>query len=392
MATEPKVEQLRHWDLLAGFRRLLEKLGRRPRRRKGGPARKLTEHDYLCAFLFAQFNPVIGSMRGLCGCSHFRRVQQEVCSRPISLGSFSEAQSAFGPERAAQAYERLVGERLRMAGGAGPLRPQQARALVCLVDSSVFRALPRMCWAMWRKQYSATQRAVRLHLKFKLFNQEPGALKITEGRCCEREAFAQMIEQGEFYVGDRNYGRDYGLLEDLDDAGCGFIVRLCESARLSVIKELALSEADRAAGVVSDQIVRLGWRESAQTRLLRVVRIEKPELDEPLIIITNQLNPEGFSAALLAEIYRYRWAVELFFRWFKCVLAEPKNWHWLAESPDGVAIQIYTALIGSLLLARHVGQLPDKRSMEALQFHSMGMATDEELEVVVAAQARKKSR
>lgn len=382
--------QLKGWDLLGEFRAVLEKTtpSKRKARPKGGPARLLSEEDYLCAFLFAQFNPVLDSMRGLCGCTELRRVQQQVCSRPISLGSFSEAQAVFGYERLGEAFEMLVRENLRF-GIAGRSPKEKPPPVLNLADSSVFRALPRMAWAEWRHQ-KTTQRAVRLHLLFNVFDGEPSQALVTEGRRCERKAFAEMTSEGGFYVGDRYYGRDYQFLKALDEGGCSFIFRLCENATVTVHEDLPLDDEDRAAGVVSDQIVRLGSRDYLHSELVRVVRIEKPELDEPLILVTNQLDREAFSAALLAEIYRQRWAIELFFRWIKCIFARPEQWHWFAESPEGVQIQIYLALIAAVLLARRLARLPSKRCMEMLRFHSMGMADDEELEAFLERETRKK--
>ena len=260
-----------------------------------------------------------------------------------------------------------------------------------LIDSSVFTALPRMDWAEWRHQ-GTTQRAVRLHLKFNVLRGEPGEVSITPGRTCERAAFKKMVKPGEFYTGDRNYSRSYGLLKYLDEQNCGYLVRLLERAVLTTVEELPLTEEDRAAGVVSDQLVRLGSEKSECLNLVRVLRIEKEELDEPVILVTNRLDPATHSAALLAEIYRGRWEIELFFRWFKCILGRADQWHWFAESPDGVAIQIYSALIAALLLARHAGKLPAKRQMEAIRFHAMGWLSDSELEQVLAgALARKRS-
>lgn len=390
---EPKgtitAAQLQSWALLGDFRAALDKVAPSPLRPrpKGGPERLLVEEDYLCSFLFAQFNPVITSMRGLCACSHLERVQQEVCSRPISLASFSEAQSVFGFERLEKVFENLVKESLqsRMVG-----KSDKTAAQLFLVDSSVFRALPRMEWAQWRHQ-KTTQRAVRLHLKFNLFDQQPSEASITEGRHCERKAFARMIKKGEFYVGDRYYGRDYQLLKELDVAGCGYAIRLCENANLTVIEELPIDEEDRAAGVVSDQIVRLGARECWHCGPVRVVRIEKEGMEEPVIVVSNRLERNSFSAALIAEIYYHRWAIELFFRWFKCVLGRANQWHWFAESEQGVAIQIYTALIAALLLSRRLGKLPNKRCMEMLRFYLMGMASKAELETFLERQLRKKT-
>jgi hypothetical protein len=386
------VEELQSWSLLGDFRAALKKLAPCPARArpKGGPDRLLSEEDYLCAFLFAQFNPLIDSMRGLCACSKLERVQHEICSRPISLGSFSEAQSVFGYGRLEQLFEELVNDNLRhgVSGNSKGGDIGKAPAVLHLVDSSVFRAVPRMCWAQWRHQ-NTTQRAVRLHLKFNLFDRQPSEVRVTEGRRCERKALAEMVSKGEFYVGDRYYGRDYKWLKALDEAECGYIIRLCENASVTVIKDLPLGEEDKATGVVSDQIVRLGARECWQSASLRVVHIEKPELDEPVILVTNQLERESFSAALVAEIYHQRWAIELFFRWFKCVLGRAKQWHWFAESLEGVTIQIYAALIAALLLSRHLGKLPNKRCMEMLRFHSVGMASNEELEASLGRELQK---
>jgi hypothetical protein len=387
-------DQLRHWSLLDDFRAALDHVTPCPRKVNvaGGPERLLTEVDYLSAFLFAQFNPVIDSMRGLCAASELEAVQQRVCSRAISLASFSEAQAVFGFQRLEQVFERLVRENLRRSA-LGPdsgdsRRRKQARQLE-LIDSSVFRALPRMHWAQWRTQ-GKQQRAVRLHLKFNLLERLPEDVRITEGRVCERQAFADMVTADEFYVGDRNYGRDYQLLGALDEKHCGYIIRLCENAAQTVVEELAIDDEDRSAGVVSDRVVRLGARERWHHGPVRVVRIEKPELEEPLYLVTNRLERDELSAALIAQIYHQRWAIELFFRWFKCVLGKPRRWHWFAESEQGVAIQIYSCLIASLLLSERLGKLPDKRTMEMLQFYFSGLASVAEMERFLERRLHKK--
>lgn len=56
-----------------------------------------------------------------------------------------------------------------------------------------------------------------------------------------------------------------------------------------------------------------------------------------------------------------------------------EQWHWFAESAEGVGIQLYCALIAALLLARRLGKLPNKRMVEALRWHQMGMIDEDEL-------------
>jgi IS4 transposase len=107
---------------------------------------------------------------------------------------------------------------------------------------------------------------------------------------------------------------------------------------------------------------------------LRVVWVQTPK--EVLALVTN-LGPEELSAGEVALLYKERWQIELFFRWVKCILGCR---HWLAESPDGVAIEIYLALIAALLLQLYTGQAPNRRMMELIQFYLLGVASLDELE------------
>jgi hypothetical protein len=335
--------ELRHWSLLDAFSQQLDAAAlshpalasRGQPSKPGGPTRLLTQNDYLKAFLFAQFNPVIDSMRGLCAASHLPKVQAQVCTRPISLGSFSEAQHVFSSALLEQVFANLLKRDPDVFNAPGS---RHARLLA--IDSTVIRAIPRMDWAEWRHQ-GKTQRAVRLHLKFHLLSDEPADVTISEGRMCEREAFEQMLKPGEIYVGDRNYTRSYKLLQRMDELDCGYIIRLNANAHFEVIEELPLSAADRAAGVTSDRLVRIGGRNATQHGPVRLITIERDTLEEPLYLLTNRLDPSDYPAELVGEIYRSRWQIEMFFRWFKCVLGRPEQWHWLAESEAGVAIQIY---------------------------------------------------
>ena len=90
-------------------------------------------------------------------------------------------------------------------------------------------------------------------------------------------------------------------------------------------------------------------------------------------------------AELIAPIYRYRWQVELFFKWFKSILGCR---HLMAESPDGVAIQIYSALIAALMLQLFTGKRPGKWAMELIRLYLMGYA---ELDEVITLLAPRKT-
>ena len=84
----------------------------------------------------------------------------------------------------------------------------------------------------------------------------------------------------------------------------------------------------------------------------------------------------------MALIYRYRWQIELFFKWLKCIL---DCRHWFAQSPQGLTLEVYCALIASVLLVLWTGQRPTKRPWEALQPYWMGWVSLAELTRVMVA-------
>jgi len=140
--------------------------------------------------------------------------------------------------------------------------------------------------------------------------------------------------------------------------------------------------------VIRSAWVRLGCKARYRSQRLRVVWVQTDK--EVLRLVTN-LGPQELSAGEVALLYKQRWQIELFFRWVKCILGCR---HWLAESPQGVAIEIYLALIGALLLQLYTGQQPNRRMMELIQFYLLGVATLEELWAGVERErvARRKKR
>ncbi|MEK6284089.1 MAG: IS4 family transposase [Acidobacteriota bacterium] len=331
------------------------------------PARLLKHTDYLSLFLLGLLNPVVRTLRGLCAASHLDRVQKEVCSRPVSLGSFSEAQAVLDPALLADVFAQLSRQLPTDRTQAGP-----AGRRWLIQDGSLFEALPRMYWALWRRQGKA-QSQVRLHLSLDLRQNAPARALITPGKGCERAAWRTQWQRGEGYVADRYYGEDYQLFGELDEAGVAFVVRLRDEAVINVEEELPLTDADRQAKVIRAAWVWLGCKARYRSIRLRVVWVQTDK--EVLRLVTN-LSPEELSAGAVALLYKQRWQIELFFRWVKCILGCR---HWLAESPQGVAIQIYLALIAALLLQLYTGQAPNRRMMELIQFYLLGVASLEEL-------------
>lgn len=360
-------KKLSSWKLLDDFRQRLAKAQAvAPTREKksGGPERLLLEEDYFSLMLFGLFNPVLDSMRGLCAVSHLKRVQEDVCSRPVSLGSFSEAQGVFDPELLKQVFLGLSAE---IPTSWGDARLAHLADKLKFVDGTLLPALPRMHWALWLNDQN---RAAKLHLKFTVLRQAPSDALITHGNSCERKALREFMKKGETIVGDRYYGLEYGFLEELRKHGVSFVFRIRNKPRMEIVEELPLTAADRKAGVTWQGKVRLGDKWQGEP-----IRVVKVEVDGKELLLATDLEIE---AELIALIYRYRWQIELFFKWMKSILG---NRHLMAESPEGVAIQTYSALIAALMLQLLTGKRPGKRAMELIRFYLMGHA---ELEEIVA--------
>jgi hypothetical protein len=231
-----------------------------------------------------------------------------------------------------------------------------------------------MSWALYGGgQVGATNNAVRLHLSLHLLEDTPVRAQVTAGKLCERKAWKETWERGAAYVGDRYFGENHRLLGELEQAGCRYVLRLRDESLIEVLEELVLSEADKAQRVQRQAWARLGCRQRRSVRV-RVVWIGLAD-GSTLRLVTN-VPPAELSVAQVGLLYRRRWQIECFFRWLKCLLGCR---HWLAESHQGVTLQLYLALIAAVLFQLHTGRRPNKRMLELFQLHQLGWATTEEL-------------
>ena len=91
-----------------------------------------------------------------------------------------------------------------------------------------------------------------------------------------------------------------------------------------------------------------------------------------VVLLTNTDLP----AELVAQLYRYRWQVELFFRWFKCILGCR---HWLSLTLRGLTLQVYVALLASILMALWTGRKPSRSTFRVMCLHFQGWVGEAEL-------------
>lgn len=157
-------------------------------------------------------------------------------------------------------------------------------------------------------------------------------------------AKAMPITAGATYVFDLGY-YDYAWWAELDAAGCRIVTRLKRNTPLVVIEARPVAAG---SDILSDQIGRLPGRQASNRRNpfdqpVRELRV-RIETGKVLRIVTNDLSAP---AQQIADLYKRRWAIELFFRWVKQTL---KITRFLGVSENAVRIQIVVALIAYLLL------------------------------------------
>jgi hypothetical protein len=335
--------------------------------------RQLFFDQYVSLLLLYFFNPILTSLNGLQQATRLTKVQQLIGGGPFSLGSLSAAQHAFDPALLEGLFRELV-ERI-----APPDPPAEWQALKNLVavDGSLLPALPRMTWALWQDQ---RHRAAKMHVHFEVLRGIPTHVDVTAGNGSETKAMKRRLQPGLLYVSDRGYA-DYQLFQDIIDAGSSLIGRIRENAVWQLEKERLLSAKASQAGVQRDLETKLGCEQSGKVfkQTMRVVEVNTGRLKtvrkpEVLLLVTDRMDLE---ADLVALGYRFRWSVELFFRWIKRIIGLR---HLLCHSQRGVTIQVYVAFIASLLISTRIGHKPTKRTYEMICLFFQGLASEQELE------------
>ena len=330
--------------------------------------------------LFYFFTPMLNSLRSIQRASELKKVQKLLgCSR-AALGSLSEANAVFDPEILRHVIHELVQE----LEGKQKL-PRELKGLTA-VDGTFLRAVPRMFWALFRRD--ERYRGVKAHVLFDVELAAPIDASLTDANTSEKSELRKMLQAGRLYVMDAGYAQ-YRLFNDIIEAESSFVCRIRENAVWDVIEERELTDEAAQAGVKRDLVVRLG---DAKTRedlkhQVRVIEFQRPRTrpdEEPglMLLATDRLD---LDADLVTLAYRHRWSVELFFRWFKCVLG-CRNL--ISRSENGVTIQIYMGIIASLLISVWTGRKPNKALFERISFYLMGMADDEELEAAIKQQPK----
>ena len=179
------------------------------------------------------------------------------------------------------------------------------------------------------------------------------------------------------------------LFQQILDNHSSFVCRVKDNTVYECLQNNELTPDGLAGGIVFDKKVRLGCNSKTRKQLsvpARLIVIKctphkkrykigrgGPEQGETLLIATDIFDLE---ADVIALIFRHRWAIEIFFRFFKHVLGCR---HLLSYNRNGIELQTYAAIIACMLIALWTGRKPTLRTYEMLCWYFTGMADEEEL-------------
>lgn len=351
--------------------------------------RTLHFDNYTAFCLLFFFNPIVRSMGGLVQASTLAKVQQELGVRPTSKASFSEAPNVFDPGLLQAIVEELAGQ---VATQTHDGRLDQVPGTITLVDGTEVAALAKLVGHLGRGSDGQANRAIKLHTHFDLLRGVPLDIDLTQATDSEVQNLIRRLQPDRCYVKDRGYGC-FRLFQGIIDVGSHFVSRIRDNSVWERVEDRPLGDEARAAGILSDQVVWLGCdsKRGELRQPLRVIKIActphrkrahtgrgGPEQGAFLLIATDLLD---LPAEVIALIYRSRWTVEIFFRFFKRVLGCR---HLLSHRENGIRIQVYMAIIASLLIALTTGRKPTVRTVEMMQFYFSGWATEQELAAHIA--------
>jgi hypothetical protein len=298
--------------------------------------RRLSTKSQFVALLYGQ----------LAGAASLREIETALDShagRLYHLGAKDVSRSTLADANAKRPAAVFCQLFAHMAAQAGRTLRKSTSEAVRLIDATGIRLAGLGCeWA----RFSTGVFGVKAHVIYDPDADQPLYLEVTNGRVNDiTPAKAMPIEAGATYVFDLGY-YDYAWWAKLHDAGCRIVTRLKTNTPINVVADLPLD--DRNGNILSDRIGHLPERLSYRRHnpLVDPVRVLEVIIDTGKIlrIVTNDLDS---AANEIADLYKRRWAVELFFRWIKQTL---KIKHFLGLSENAVRIQIAVALIAYLIL------------------------------------------
>lgn len=377
---EEDLQGFRHFKLLMP---VLEKLQNHACERDIAGNRRLHYDQYAALILLYFFNPIVTSLRGIHQTSELKKVQRMLKCPRASLGSLSEAARVFD----ADLLRGIIGELIdKLPPVQQNTRFDEIKGIITLVDGTLLPALPKLVAAMWQHD---SHKAFKLHTHFELLRGVPTRMDLTGGNASERRVLKASLQADRVYVMDCGY-TEFALFQQIIEGGSSFVCRMYDATLFDVLQERTVSEEGEVGNVLRDMVVqftgdsprRIGFQQPMRLVEIKCTPHQKrggrpgqggPCRGESMLIATDLLDVPVETIAL---IYKHRWTIETFFRFFKHVLGCR---HLISHAVNGIEIQVYLGIIACLLIALWTGRKPTLRTYEMICHYFSGLADEEEL-------------
>lgn len=298
--------------------------------------------DQLLAMIYAQ----------LSGCESLREVEtgfNSQCAYHYHLGSRGMKRSTLADansQRSIDVFAEACGLLIQQARRG---LKKEVQDLLYLLDSTPIPL--KECGFGWTQDcHNHRTHGLKVHMLYDPKQALPTHVAITRANVNDIDKGREIVvEQGATYVFDKGYC-DYNWWYHLHQQRAYFVTRLKNNAGVKLVRQNAVTDDAAAAGVLEDAVVEFKYQHPGGKRVnayygtpLRRIIVDRPDKASALVLVTNDTTR---SALAIAEVYKQRWGIELYFKWLKQNL---KIKRFLGRSENAVRIQIYTALISYLL-------------------------------------------
>ena len=254
--------------------------------------------------------------------------------KPVARSTFSDANN----KRPYQFFAELFKELCQRCSSVQP-KNKQFHKLFSLDSSTINMTKSLFRWADFRTSKSG----IKLHVLLSHDAYLPADVQITKAKIHDIQIAKKLsFEPGSIVVFDRGYN-DYSWFYRLTKEKVYFVTRLKKNAKFSTIEHVPLEKSQRSEGVSSDHFIEVQSKKG--TYILRKIGYRDLKTKKFYYFLTNNFT---LSAKEIADIYKERWQIELFFKWIKQNLRIKS---FIGRSENAVFSQIFVALIAYLLLS-----------------------------------------
>ncbi|MEM7367689.1 MAG: IS4 family transposase [Bacteroidota bacterium] len=258
---------------------------------------------------------------------------------PIARSTLSDANQSRDWRIYADLAQVLIAQARNLCKTDSSFEPEIKESVYALDATTIDLCLSVFKWARFRKKKGA----IKLHTMMDLRGDIPVLIHISDGLVHDVNLLKTLeFEAGAIYLMDRGY-LNFEQLYRIHRSGAFFVIRAKSNLKF---RRQYSQPKDTESNIVCDQIGRLTgfYSQKAYPIQLRRVKVKDPKTDKAIVILTNN---RELSATIIADLYKYRWKIELFFKWIKQNLRIKVFW---GESPNAVKTQVWIAVATYLLV------------------------------------------